>query len=859
MDWNAKWIWAKSHSRTPNFYMYARREIEISSVQDAIIHITCSTEYKLYINGRYVGRGPNPCHPSFQYFDSYDIKGHLRPGTNSIGVLCYNYGVGTHCRPEAPGGLLAQIELTANGTGEKTVYPTDESWNVLPAAEWDNGSTRMFWTIGFQEVYDSRKKPVGWNIVGFDDSTWQEPDVLGEVGIEPWLQLVPRQIPPLKEWELMPEKVLETGTVTRNDDPDGNIAVQMYSEPLKSQPGIVKRERNLLIGGNGNAVVNTGEDTYLTLDFGAEVVGFLKINIADGGQGIIDIGYSEALDENGRVFPTRQTIFQADRLILHGGIQEWETFGRRAFRYVQLTFRDVEQPILLESVSIRRVGYSVEQVSSFECSDELLNKIWNTGVYTLSICMQDQYEDCPLREHGQYPGDVRVEALMNYYCFNDGKLAAKALRQFVQCQRENGLFNALWPSSTNHVLPDYNLVWVLALHDYYLYTGDTGLVEQLHPNMHLLFEDWLRSQESENGLLIYEVDPDKPLHEWWLFIDHMPLDRQGEVAAYNAFYYQALRDASKMAAAIGKHDDSVKWHARAQTVADAFNERFWNEERGAYVDCNKDGKMSETVSVQTNTLAVIFGLADADRSKRISQVFSPRLENEVIQSSGPYFDFYVLQAMAKLGMVTEALERIRSCWGGMLDRGASTWWETFDPNWEDGKICPDSLCHAWSSAPTYFLPAEILGVRPSMPDSDVMLIQPRVGDLSWAKGTITFNKQRVEVEWRSEPGHFQIDIEAPSGFIAGLPVGLFEDPVVEEIDLSPETPERRARKTYGWGNVVWKSGEEHDPYLDWLKMQEAEPPEAYKKKTRCSTSDGYLWIREGACTHVRYDIHESAK
>ncbi|MCE5323489.1 glycoside hydrolase family 78 protein [bacterium] len=853
MDWNAKWIWARAHSSTPNFYMYARKEFDAASVSNATVCVSCSTEYKLYVNGHYVGRGPSPCHPSFQYYDSYDIRGYIRPGGNVIGVLCYNYGVGTHSRPQAPGGLLAQMEIT-NGGG-KTIIATDETWRVMPAPEWDHDSAQMFWTIGFQEIYDSRKKPVGWNVVGFDDSAWQEPEVIGEVGVEPWLEMVPRQIPALKEQERFPDRVIESGTFTPNDDPIIDIAARMYSEQTNPEKGPVIHQSNLLTRDNGVSEIAPTKNAYIVLDFGREVVGFPTICVTDGGRGIIDIGYSEALDDNGRVNPTRQDILQADRLILHGGRQDWETFGRRAFRYMQLSFRDLDRPVRLDCVSIKQVGYPVEQVSSFECSDDLLNRIWQTGVYTLGICMQDHYEDCPLREHGQYPGDVRVEALMNYYCFNDSKLVAKALWQYVQCQRENGLFNALWPSSTNHILPDYNLVWVLILHDYYLYTGDAELVNRLYENLRLLMENWLRTQESEHGLLTWEPNPDVPNHEWWLFIDHEPLDKHGEVAAYNAFYYQALRDASKLAAAVGRNDDSVLWHRRAEHVREKFNEHFWSDELGAYVDCNVNGVKSKTLSVQTNTLAVIFGLADNRKCKHIAKVLTQG--EPVIQSSGPYFDFYVLLAMAKLGMASKALARIRLCWGGMLERGASTWWETFDPSWPTGKICPDSLCHAWSAAPTYFLPAEILGVRPSMPESDVVVIHPRVGDLQWAKGHIETAKGHVDVEWHSEPGHFQIDIDAPNGYIIALPIGGFDDPIIEELDLSPETPERRARKTYGWGNVIWRSGEEHDPYLDWLLTQEAEPPESYKRKERCSAVDDYVWVREGSYTHVRYEIREA--
>lgn len=854
MDWQAKWIWARSHQESPNFYLYARREIELASATGAIGRVTCSTEYRLYVNGRAIGRGPSPCHPSFQYYDEYDLTGCLRPGKNVVAVLCYNYGAGTHCRPQAPGGFLMQIEV---GNGEPLVICTDESWKVKPGDDWDWNSARMFWTIGFQEVYDSRRKPVGWNVVGFDDSGWEMPVIVGEVGVEPWTSLVPRDIPHLRQWEVFPERVLKCGTVDRVNDPALDVATRISREMRHTDAGAISYPKAMLEGFGDTSVIRPGADVFVTIDFGREVVGYPTLSIRNAGGGTIDIGYSEALDEHGDVAPTRQGILQADRLILHGGRQEWQTFGRRAFRYLQLTFRDIEVPLYLESVSISRVGYPLEQASTFECSDDLLNEIWRTGLYTLSVCMQDQFEDCPLREHGQYPGDARVQALTNYYSFFDTKLTAKALRQFVQCQREDGFFNALWPSSTSHSLPDYNLVWVMMLHDYYLHTGDISLVKRLYPNMKRLLEGWVRAQEGENGLLTWNPDDSRMLQEWWLFIDHAPLDKRGEVASYNAFYYQALRDAAKLASAIGAIDDTILWHERAQAVFAAFNERFWSDERGAYADCVADGALSDTISVQTNTLAVLFGLADASRCERIREAVLSHSTRPDVRSSGPYFDFYVLQAMAKLGMVREALDLARDQWGEMLRRGATTWWETFSRDWPDGALCPESLCHAWSAAPTYFLPADILGVKPSMPESAVVVVQPRVGDLEWARGRIKTHKGQVEVEWHSEPGLFRIDIEAEGGYIIALPVGGFRNPQVDEIDIGPETPERRARKTYGWGSTIWTDGEEHDPYVDWLHSQEAEPPASYEMRRRCSIEDGYIWVRESTLTQARYEVRES--
>jgi hypothetical protein len=719
MNWQAKWIWAQSLSETRNCYVYARREFDISAAPSADACVTCSSEYKLYVNGRYIGRGPSPCDSNSQYYDTHDLSHILRPGKNVIAAICYNYGVQANSCPAAPGGFLLQLTLHHNGD-EDQIIATDDSWRVLPGRDWDFDSARMSPTIGFQEVYDSRRKPVGWNVVGFDDTAWQVPFIVGDRGCEPWTNLVPRQIPPLKEWEVHPQRVLSCGTITTVDDPALDIATRIYAEQTNENASAVKYAKEMLSPSGDAAIVSAGPDCFVVLDFGMEVVGHPGLRIRGAGSATIDIGYSEALDETGRVFPTREGVLQADRLILHGGRQEWQTFGRRAFRYAQLSFRNLDTPISIESVYVSRIGYPVELASTFECSDDLLNEIWRTGVHALSLCMQDDYERSPLSDRVARPGDARVQALINYYSFFDFALAAKALEAFAQS-------------------PANDLIWVTMLHDYLLHTADLGLIRQLYPFVRPLIEN---SPESDR-----------------------------------ATRYQALRDASMLASALSNSEDALHWHEQANAA-----------------HCDSDG----------------------------------------------------IEALAKLGKTKEALDQIRSRWGEMLGCGATTWCA------ETGE---GDLCRGASGAPTYFLPAEILGVKPGIPGSDVV-IQPRVGDLAWAKGHIKTVSGFVDVEWHSETDLFRIDIESQPGFIVALPVGAFTNPTIDEIDLTPETPERRARRTYGWGTTIWRDGQEHDPYLDWLATQEARPPDGHEPKQRCSTDQLYIWVRESVSTHVRYEVRE---
>lgn len=715
MDWQAKWIWAESLREAANCYVYARREFDVISAPSAEVLVTCSSAYKLYANGRFIGRGPGPCRPDSQYYDTYDLNHALRPGKNVVAAICYNQGVATSSDPQMPGGFLLQLTIHRNGEEER-VIPTDEQWRVLSAPDWDFGSD-----LGFQEVYDSREKPVGWNVVGFDDSAWETAFVIGEVGCEPWPNLEQRQIRPLKEWDVFPQQMLACGTVSP-------AAVDDLS--------VLKYAREMLRPSGDVAIVSAGRDCFLVLDFGMELVGYPCLRIRAAGSATIDIAYGEALDEHGCVDATRQGIVQADRIILHGGRQEWQAMGRRAFRYVQLTLRNIDTPISIESFQVARVGYPVQLASSFECSDELLNEIWRTGVYTLSVCMQDVYESSPLSDRSQSALDARLQALTNYYCFFDSALAAKALDDLAR-----------------RLVPDP--AWVTMLHDYYLHTADQALVAQLYPRVKALIGD------------ASEIDD-----------------------------YEAVRDAEKLARAVSVSEDALIWHARADQLRHAV---------GSAVEC-----------------------------------------------SDPRTAFRALQDLAAQGRAQKALDLIRLHWGAMLRLGATTWWESFPV---DDAIPSGSLCRGSSSAPTYFLTAEILGVKPSTPGGGAV-IQPRAGDLAWAKGKVKTIKGMVEVEWRRDADRFTLDIEAPEGFLTAVPLEGFTNPIVDEIDLTPETPDRRARRTYGWGTTIWRDGEERDPYLDWLATQDTQPPNNYARRERCSVGESYLWVRECVSTHVRYEVSE---
>jgi len=142
-----------------------------------------------------------------------------------------------------------------------------------------------------------------------------------------------------------------------------------------------------------------------------------------------------------------------------------------------------------------------------------------------------------------------------------------------------------------------------------------------------------------------------------------------------------------------------------------------------------------------------------------------------------YMNFYMVEALFSLGLNKEALDRMREYWGGMLERGASTFWETYDPDTPDGTI-PErlwSLCHEFCAGPVYSLPAHVAGIKALAPGFQRVEIAPHLEDLAWINAQVPTPKGVVKVLAQRTSDtkcvEFEIDIppEVSAEILAPLP------------------------------------------------------------------------------------------
>ncbi len=763
-SWNgACWIWPETSGRQQNSHVLFRKSFSLKPrARHAVCRISANTFYELYVNGRWVGRGPVRSDPAWQHVDTYDVTAYLAEGDNVVAVHAYHHGedhVGVLTTYAGPGGLLAQIEIELADSQHASIG-TDVSWRVIRAPQYatDTGFITRD-REDYKETCDARLELVGWQKNEYNDRSWRSAVVLGTVPCPPWTQLIANPLPAMTHETVFP--------------------LNVFTHHSGGAYGFCKHDvvapEAMRCDDDAVTVISPVEPDFevqILFDFGKAMVGRFHLDIADATGGEVFISYGDSLD-----------LTRIDHLLLRPGAQSYQPYERRFGRYVMLTLRNLSGPVSIRRAWFELVTYPVEPRGAFECSDPMLNRIWEVGRWTLRMNMHDHYEDCPFREQMLYCGDVRVASLLAYYTFGDYALARESLLKLARIQRDNGsipnwgYIADKWPT----VIPEYPALWLITLHDYWLHSGDALLVVELWPNVKKLLT-WYAQWHDETGLM-RQLPNDLRAD----FVDNLsgiPMD--GPVLAVQCFYYLALRGAQRMAKVAGDADTARTCDKRATHLAEAINARFWDEKLEGYLSClsgmgeetehltpDVDPKLRQPLSQITNGMALY---ADVVPDERLKPTLRTLLEpKRASPARSGYMGYYLVEALFRHHQDTDAVRRIREYWGGMIERGATTFWEVFDPSMPEGRVLERlwSLCHEFCAGPLHSLPRHVLGVEPLEAGFRRTRLAPVLGSLQWAKGRVPTPLGAVTVHWQivndglltlefSQPAGMEMEVEVPS-------------------------------------------------------------------------------------------------
>ncbi len=370
---------------------------------------------------------------------------------------------------------------------------------------------------------------------------------------------------------------------------------------------------------------------------------------------------------------------------------------RYACRYIKITVERTTRPIRLFDFSFcASTSADVSVLKPINSNDALLNKIDLVATNTLKECMQTFFEDGPKRDRRLWIGDLRLEALTNYYTFNNLEIVRRCLYLFAagECNELGFLPSFVYETPYYHSgathIEDYALLYVVSVCDYFEHTGDRDVVNDL-----------LKICKSQ--LASFKATLDKNLIAtrqtgWFAFIDWCPgLEC---MTALQGVYLYTLARFRELLKSMGD-EEHEKYSALISEVRSASKKHLYDESEKVFVNPSDNGQLS----VHSQVWMILGGVIDGEEAKKL--LLSCLDNKDFKQPVTPYMRHYVIEAMLKLGMKGEAVRYLKKFWGGMVALGADTFWEAYIPDDLDFSPYNDrminSLCHAWSCTPSYFI------------------------------------------------------------------------------------------------------------------------------------------------------------
>ena len=460
---------------------------------------------------------------------------------------------------------------------------------------------------------------------------------------------------------------------------------------------------------------NLGEKITVDIPYNAQVTPYLKIKAPAGKKIRIT---------------TENTIIGAvsTTYITKEGEQEFEALGW--FNGEHITYK-IPKGVTVVSLKYRETGYDSSFCGDFKCDDEFLNSLWQKSLRTLYVTMRDNFMDCPDRERAQWWGDVTSEMIMTMYSLDSNSylLYQKGVDAMLSHIDDTKVLQTVVPISGDYFeLPVQQLAGIVGFLTYYEYTGDKAFIEKVYDAS----IDYLKLWEiDENNLVVHRGGSwDWP--DWGSKADMTAIE--------NAWVYYALSATEKMAEILEKDNDISFITQRKETIGKGYR-TLWTEE----------GFKSEDVKNpddRANALAVLAGLAEKEQYDTITNV----LENT--KNSSPYMEYYILEALCKMGEYESAKDRIKDRYNDMMSEDYSTLWEFWD-EWRGTKN------HAWSGGPLVIMSKHFAGVAPLEAGYEKVKIQPQYTLSDSMNCTVPSVKGLITLDYKKTDGNYTISLTLP--------------------------------------------------------------------------------------------------
>ena len=495
-------------------------------------------------------------------------------------------------------------------------------------------------------------------------------------------------------------------------------------------------------------------DVELLYDLGEQDCGYYRFELIAPEGVILDVFGVEYITPDGRIQHTwgnRNTL----RYITKAGVNSFTSLKRRSGRYLFLTFRNVKEPVKIRLFQLIESTYPHNYIGSFSCSDARLDNIWTISTRTLKLCMEDTFTDCPLYEQTHWVGDARNESLLAYPVFDSRDIGKRCIRLTAQSLERLPFAGCQTPSSWDVLIPAWSFLWGISIYDYYFYSGDKEFLKEMYPY----------AIQNIKGAEKFVNKDDLFSGPFWNFFDWTRIDSNQKTVTHNSMLMIGAIDAAIKIAQVIDNKSDIPWLKQLRDRLTRGVNKLYNPQKGAYADSIRDdGTVSPSTCQHTSFLALLYDIApDEIKPQLIKNITNP--PDDMVKVGSPFAMLYLYETLEKLGMQERIIDEIYKNYLPMLEAGATTVWESFPSGTTgSGGFPTRSHCHAWSSAPTYYLNRIVVGLVPVEPAANKIRLSPYLSGLTWAKGTIATVKGVVNAEWKlTDANTVEIKYTAPQG------------------------------------------------------------------------------------------------
>lgn len=709
---------------------YLRKEFSVSkSVQRAVAYVSGLGLHELYINGLKVG--DHVLSPALTEYDkrifyvTHDVTENIRKGKNAIGVILGNgrfYAPRLYTpAPTRTFGypmLLFQMRIEyKDGTFEEIV--SDESWKVTNKGpikennEYDG------------EFYLGRLEMPGWNKPGFIEYKWVNANIL--------------------------------------TPPPGKLCAQMM-EPIRVTQ-IIKPV----------AVTSPSTNVYI-FDMGQNMVGWCRIKISGDSGGVISLRHAEILKPDGTLYMDNiRGAKVTDYYSLKGkGLKIYEPrFTYHGFRYVEIQgLTSKPKSGMIEGCVVHD---DVEKVGEFTCSNPLINRIYSNIVWGVRGNYRSIPTDCPQRDERQgWLGDRSAESKGEMYMFNVAQLYRKWLQDMADAQKDNGSIPDVCPSywqfySDNVTWPSSAIIIPQAIYEHY---ADVDLLRRHYPCM----KKWILYMSGfiTNGLISRDsygdwcVPPEDPK----LIHTKDPKRITNKTLLASAYFYYDLTLMKKYATILGLDSDAAEFDRMAESLKKAFNEKFYNKEKGYY----DNGTQTSCV------LPLAFNMVPEGEKERVFNHLVWKIENESKGHIGTgligcQFINRVLTENGRPDLVYKMITQTDyPSFGYMIGKGATTIWELWNGDTADPAMNSHNHVMLVGDLVTWFY-EYVAGIRtdPENPGFKRIILKPYIIDgLEYAKASYRSVRGLIVSNWqkKNKSIYWQVRIPPSTTALIYFPSGM---------------------------------------------------------------------------------------